>query len=210
MDRRTTEWKDMNAGLTEVEWTNPRTGKCRARKAGKKPKIQPQLPEGERPAEGVWKGSAYTETDGRYHCKYCSFSDKRTNTIQQHCVCHFPPTHGCEQCGDVFHLKSGRNQHVLDECGLCGAEIRASGIKAHMKTNKCNTDAVRTASLKPGPSAMKSLNFECCLSWISALPSSKEREAAPRTLNVHAKSFSPATSVFIYLSQKEQPDIRRR
>lgn len=65
------------------------TGKCRRRDNIKV--ISPQKPEQSRPINFLDDPLGYIKLEEGYQCQLCDYSHKKCNSIQQHCLPHFPP-----------------------------------------------------------------------------------------------------------------------
>ena len=111
---------------------------CRARKTIGGKKILPQLQETDRPSGWRWHNVAYVDNpSGGFKCLYCNTVKKRQNTMQQHCMKHFPPTIHCQDCGDSFHIKTEYTQHFTYKCQHCQKICKGrTNLKAHYKRCK--------------------------------------------------------------------------
>ncbi len=108
---------------------------CRKRKNIKQ--ISPQYTAFEIPSKFFGHKLGYTPIDNGYKCHSCVFTAKKTNTIQQHCLQHFPGKYPCLDCGDVFHIKTQHINHQSVECLTCLKTIKRGSIASHnCKLNK--------------------------------------------------------------------------
>ena len=73
----------------------------------------------------------YLKTDDGFSCQLCLFSCQKSNTMQQHCMSHFPAQHQCVECGDCFYMKGVLLNHYKVECESCGKKIRLGSISSH-------------------------------------------------------------------------------
>lgn len=105
------------------------TGKCRRRDNIKV--ISPQKPEQSRPINFLDDPLGYIKLEEGYQCQLCDYSHKKCNSIQQHCLAHFPPKYNCSECGDAFHLKTAKNDHYLLECLSCFKKIKKGSKSSH-------------------------------------------------------------------------------
>lgn len=77
-------------------------------------------------------GYSYNERNRVYQCNMCDYTHAKMNSAQQHCVKHFPGKYPCTSCGDIFHIKTNYQNHLLVEC-LCGMDIKKGSISGHTK-----------------------------------------------------------------------------
>ena len=111
-------------------------GTCRKRK--NKKRIEPQLPEDKRPSKLINHPLGYVKEGDMYQCQLCPRKAKKSNTIQQHCLCHFPArwecdesTLKCDGCSDGFILKTSYINHFDVQCLECDKVIKRSSIPSH-------------------------------------------------------------------------------
>jgi len=77
-------------------------------------------------------GYSYDERNQVYKCNMCPYKHAKMNSAQQHCVKHFPGKYPCTSCGDIFHIKTNYQNHLLVEC-LCGMAIKKGSVSSHTK-----------------------------------------------------------------------------
>ena len=106
------------------------THECSVRKNVKI--VNPQKNESSRPI-GQYQDDpmGYIRKDELYQCQLCNYKHKKHNSIQQHCLAHFPAKYNCLQCGDAFHIKTQINNHYLVKCIHCNKKIKKGSISSH-------------------------------------------------------------------------------
>jgi len=100
----------------------------------KKKVVEPQMLEEDRPSPHKWMNHllGYTCVEkGVYKCQLCPFTANASNSIQQHCLKHFPSKYNCEECGDQFSIKTQLINHFNVECLQCGKTIKHGSMASH-------------------------------------------------------------------------------
>jgi hypothetical protein len=93
--------------------------------------IEPQMIEANRPEKWIDSPFGYRLDGNMYNCQLCSYQSTKGNSIQQHCMGHFPSTYLCDICGDGFHIKTQLINHKNVECQTCFKTIKHGSMNSH-------------------------------------------------------------------------------
>ena len=138
------------------------------------------------------------QPDGLFHCSYCQYTSKKTNTLsmhirQKHIVTGWENTFDCQLCNKQFRFRSGFHQHnllyhtkIYKECPYCLKRFKNDSVFTHVyNKHRHSIDGLDsnveynalTSHYKKGKLLYSSYNLPICSKNLERIPNPKVEKA---------------------------------